>query len=181
MGAVRSRRWLPTRDYLLNYWVNRIPFHNLRMSLYRAMGVRIGPQSTILMSTILNHAGAISIGHHSVVNQHCYLDGRGGLIIGDNVNVSSHVILVAGSHDVQDGENFAGSIRPIEVQSYAWLGTRCTVLPGVRIGEGAVVAAGAVVTRSVEPYAIVAGVPARKIGTRTTNLSYNLVYDLSWQ
>lgn len=173
--------FVPSRDYILNYWVSRVPLHGLRMWLYRALGTRIGAGSTILMSTELNHASELTIGAHTVINQHCYLDGRGGLSIGDNVNISSHVILVAGSHDVQDGAHFSGSARAIAIESYAWLGTRCTVLAGVRVGHGAVVAAGAVVTRSVEPYTIVAGVPARPIGTRTHDLTYTLDYDLSWR
>lgn len=54
------------------------------------------------------------------------------------------------------------------------------VLAGVTVGRGAVVAAGAVVTKSVEPYAVVAGIPARKIGERNPDLRYQLVYDVSW-
>ncbi len=151
------------------------------MRAYRRLGLRIGAGSTILMSTEMHRAEDLTIGRHTIINQHCYLDGRDGLLIGDNVNISSHVLLVAGSHDVQDGGNFTGSARRIIIEDYAWLCTRAMVLPGVTIGQGAVVAAGAVVTKSVPPHTIVAGSPAKKIGERTTDLKYELVYDVSWQ
>jgi maltose O-acetyltransferase len=125
-------------------------------------------------------ASAIVIGSHTVINQRVYLDGRGGLVIGDNVNISSHVLLVAGTHDVQDGAAFRGEARRIVIEDYAWICTRAIILPGVTVGRGAVVAAGAVVTKSVTPHAIVAGVPARTIGQRTADLSYQLSYPRSW-
>lgn len=151
------------------------------MTLYRRLGVRIGQGGTILMGAEVHHARRIRIGSHSVINPHCYLDGRGGLEIGSNVNISPHVLLVAGSHDHGDGSHFIGRVDPVKVEDYVWLCTRATVLPGVVVGRGAVVAAGAVVTKSVAPYSIVAGVPAKKIGERTGDLSYELVYDVDWQ
>ncbi len=172
---------IPTRDYGCNYWFNRIPYRSLRMKMFRLMGLRIGPNSTILMATEFNALRKIVIGDHTVVNAHVYLDGRGGLSIGDSVNISSHVLLVAGTHDVQDGAHFRGEAKPIVIEDYVWLCTRCTVLGGVRIGKGAVIAAGAVVTKDVEPFAIMGGVPARKIGERTEDLSYKLKHRLSWR
>lgn len=173
--------FLPTKDYLCNYIVNRIPFYSARMSAYRRLGVRIGADSNILMATEMQHAADLIIGTNTVINQHCLLDGRGGLMIGSNVNISSHVLIVAGIHDIQDGEGFFGSVKSITIEDYVWLCTRCTILAGVTVGRGAIVAAGAVVTKSVEPYTIVAGVPARKIGERNPNLNYQLVYPVSWQ
>ena len=172
--------FIPTKDYLCNYIINRIALHNVRMRAYRRLGVKIGRDSTILMSTELHHAEEITIGSNTIINPHCFLDGRGGLTIGDNVNISSHVLLVAGSHDIQNGEDFAGYAKRVTIEDYVWLCTRSTVLAGVTIGRGAVVAAGAVVTRSIEPYAVVAGVPARKIGERNPDLHYMLSYNMSW-
>ena len=178
---MKRPEFLPTKDYLCNHVINRIPIVATRMRAYRRLGLRIGAGSTILMSTEMHRAEDLTIGRNTIINQHCYLDGRDGLLIGDNVNISSHVLLVAGSHDVQDGEYFAGSAQRIVIEDYAWLCTRAMVLPGVTIGRGAVVAAGAVVTKSVPPHTIVAGTPAKKIGERTENLQYELVYDVSWQ
>jgi acetyltransferase-like isoleucine patch superfamily enzyme len=166
--------FIPTKDYLCNYVINQIPFHSLRVNHYRRLGVKIGAGSTIFMSTYMHEATSITIGEGTIINQHCHLDGRGGLKIGSNVNISSHVVLVAGSHEVNDGEHFGGYAKAITVEDYAWLCTRATILAGVTVGRGAVVAAGAVVTKSVEPYAIVAGIPARKIGERNQDLHYNM-------
>ena len=151
------------------------------MKAYRQLGVRIGAQSTILMSTEMHRAEDLIIGDNTVINQHCLLDGRDGLKIGSNVNISSHVLLVAGSHDVQDGDNFFGYAKGIVIEDYVWLCTRATILAGNTIGRGAVVAAGAVVTKDVEPYQIVGGVPARKIGERNPELNYTLSSLMSWQ
>jgi len=178
---MKRPNFIPTKDYLCNYVINRIPFHTLRMSAYRALGVRIGTESTLLMSTEMQHCMDLTIGRNTIINPHCLLDGRGGLLIGDNVNISSHVLLVAGKHDIQNGEEFAGFAEQIIVEDYAWICTRATILAGVTIGRGAVVAAGAVVTRSVAPHSVVAGVPARKIGERNPDLKYRLHYPVSWQ
>jgi acetyltransferase-like isoleucine patch superfamily enzyme len=172
---------MPPRDYLLNSFVGRIPVFRLRMAAYRLLGLRVGSESSILMATEFYAARHVSIGRHTVINPHCYLDGRGGLTIGDNVNISSHVVIVAGTHDIHDGAEFSGSVRPICIEDYAWLCTRCTILAGVTVGRGAVVAAGAVVTHAVPPFTVVGGVPARKIGERTPELSYTLTYPLSWR
>ena len=97
------------------------------------------------------------------------------------MNISSHTLIVTGTHDIGDGENFRGWYEPITIHDRAWLCTRSMVLAGVTIGEGAVVAAGAVVTKSVPAFDIVAGIPARKIGERPRDMSYTLAYDVSWQ
>ena len=173
--------FLPTKDYLCNHIINEFPLLSARMFAYRTVGVRIGSQTTLLMSIEMQHCDELTIGNNTVINQHCLLDGRGGLRIGDNVNISSHVLLVAGKHDINDGHEFQGSIQPIIIEDYVWLCTRSTILAGVTVGRGAVVAAGAVVTKSVNAYDVVAGVPAKKIGERNTDLAYNLVYPVSWQ
>lgn len=171
---------LPSRDYLMTHWVGRVPLHGLRMWLLRRLGLRVGAGSTLLMNIEFADASAIIIGQNTIINQRVYLDGRGGLRIGNNVNISSHVLIVAGTHDVQDGEGFRGEAKAVTVEDYVWICTRSLILPGVTIGHGAVVAAGSVVTRSVPPFTIVAGSPARPIGMRTQHLTYQLDYPRSW-
>ncbi|HUX44747.1 MAG TPA: acyltransferase [Terracidiphilus sp.] len=117
----------------------------------------------------------LSIGVNSVVGDHAILDARGGLSIGANVLLSSQVAIWTGQHDWQSPE-FGYVSGPVEIGDHAWLSFRCVLLPGVTIGEGAVVAAGALVTKSVPPYALVGGVPAKVIGERSRDLQYQLGY-----
>ncbi|HPU00025.1 MAG TPA: DapH/DapD/GlmU-related protein, partial [Armatimonadota bacterium] len=81
------------------------------------------------------------------------------------------VHLITAQHDMNDPD-FANVLAPIVIEDYVWIGSRATVLPGVRIGRGAVVAAGAVVTRDVAPLTVVGGVPARPIGERKPGMRY---------
>jgi acetyltransferase-like isoleucine patch superfamily enzyme len=170
-----------TVKYLTNYLICYIPSHTLRSLWYRrVLGWHIGPRSAILMRQQIQMAGVrssgrkVAIGKGSVINQGCFLYTTGGLVIGENVSISSGVWLVTGTHDMND-PGFPDSYKPIAIGDYAWIGVRATILAGVIVGEGAVVMAGAVVTRDVPPYAIVGGVPARVVGQRDLrNPSYEL-------
>lgn len=171
----------PTGEYILNTFVNRVPLIGPRMFLYRMGGVQIADPSTttILTSADLLAPRGITIGAGSIVGRYCLIDGRGGLTIGENVNISNYSILISGSHDIDD-PGFRGWVSPTVVHDWAWIGIRATVLGGLQIGEGAVVAAGAVVTRDVEPYTVVGGVPARVIKQRVRDLDYKLGYRPDW-
>jgi maltose O-acetyltransferase len=164
---------IPTRDYVCNHLVSHIPFAGLRMWAYRRLGLRIGEQSIIFMNTEFIDCRSATIGKGTVIGNHCCIDARGGLVIGNNVNISSYTLLIAGSHDVQSVD-FAGSAQPITVEDDVWLCTHCTILAGVTVGRGAVVAACAVATKNIPPYTIVAGIPAKAIGQRKENLHYDL-------
>ena len=107
----------------------------------------------------------ISIGAYSRINRNCCLDVRGPLRIGDNVSVSPEVTILTASHRFDD-PRFRVETRPVVIEDHVWIGSRAMILPGVTLGRGSIVAAGAVVTRDVSPLAIVAGVPASVVGTR---------------
>ena len=98
-----------------------------------------------------------------------------GLRIGDNVNISEGVAIFTLEHDPNSLE-FASRGAEVRIGNRVFIGARAIILPGVTVGEGAVVAAGAVVTKDVRPFAIVGGVPARSIGNRTRDLTYELDY-----
>ncbi len=141
-------------------------------------GVKPVPPSLILklMSNIFNikiKINFLKIDSCTSIGDHCFLDYRKSIIIGKNVNISSQVIILTGDHDPQD-KHFKYRGRSVIIEDYVWLSTRSMILPGVTIGKGAVVAAGAVVTKDVPPYTIVGGVPARKIGDRNRDLDYNV-------
>ena len=94
-----------------------------------------------------------------------------GITIGDNVSISHNVSIVTGGHDL-NSRDFVGVFKPIEISNYVWIGLNVTILQGITIGKGAVVAAGSVVTKDIPSYAIVAGVPAKIIGERNRSLEY---------
>jgi acetyltransferase-like isoleucine patch superfamily enzyme len=125
------------------------------------------------MGTEIRDPWKIKIGNSTSIGHNSVLDGRGGLTIGDNVNFSSEVMVWTKQHDPQDSE-FIIISKPVVIEDYAWVSCRAIILPGIIIGKGAVVAAGAVVTKDVKPYTIVGGVPAREIGKRNENLVYKV-------
>ncbi len=128
----------------------------------------------------------LTIGERTVIGRRCIIDCRANSVegfsvrIGRNVNITSESILVAGKHNVQS-RTFGTSAAPIVIGDYAWISLRAIVLGGVTIGEGAVVSAGAVVTRDVDPYTIVGGVPARPIGERERGIDYTIEYRPDWR
>jgi acetyltransferase-like isoleucine patch superfamily enzyme len=142
--------------------------------------MRLGGTTVIYGGAEIREAWNIRIGEHSIIGHGAVLDGRSGLTIGENVNLSSGVWIWTLQHDPQS-PTFGTKGGPVVVEDYAWLSCRTVILPGVTIGRGAIVAAGAVVTKSVAPYTIVGGVPARPIGRRTENLTYTLgEYQAFW-
>ena len=151
------------------------PSHTVRLWILRICGLTIGTNSSIHMGCRLYHPWNIVIGDHTVINPFCLLDGRTGLHIGDNVSISERSLILSLEHDPQSPD-FAHRRGITKIGDYAWLGMNATILPGITIGKGAVVAAGAVVTKDAGEYEIVGGVPARKIGTRTKDLRYVLDY-----
>ena len=146
--------------------VGRLPSASVRAALYRLMGLRVGRETHIYGGLEIRAPGRITIGDGSVVGLNAILDGREGITIGRNVNLSSEVAIWTLQHDPQAAD-FGTKGGPVVIEDRAWLSFRCTVLPGVTIGEGAVVAAGSIVTKDVAPFTIVAGIPAERIGERT--------------
>lgn len=158
-------------NYMCNYAVAFVPVWIVRKLYYRLMGARFGIGSRLDMRQYFFDVKKFRMGMYSHVNQNCLLDCRGGLSIGNRVSISHRVSIFTGSHDLKTVD-FQYLAKPVVIHDYAWIGGCATILPGVTIGEGAVVAAGAVVTKDVPPYEIHAGVPAHKIGERQRNLNY---------
>jgi len=163
--------------YCCNRIVARVPSHTIRLCFYRrVMGFEIGAKSFIFMDAWFDMRGGLKMGSNSVVNRNCRLDTRGGIEIGTNVSIAADTCILTGDHDPQ-ARDFAGRLAGVILQDYSVIGTRAMILRGVTVGRGAVVAAGAVVTKSIEAYTIVAGCPAKPIGRRTEMLEYCIHYD----
>ena len=171
--------------YTTNHIISHIPSYSLRCAWYRhILGWRIEPDVCILMGQYVQMAGARSsgqkvfIGRGTVINHGCLLYTTGGIIIGEHVSISAGTWLVTGSHDISDPQ-FTAFYKTIVIGNYVWIGMRATILAGVTIGDGAIVMAGAVVTRDVLPYTIVGGVPAKIIKQREEQeYSYPLYHQL---
>lgn len=167
-----------------NSFVNRIPLNCVRVFLYRNVYfMKIGKGTQIEMGVRVRRPRSISIGSNTNVHRGCYLDGLRSLKIGDNVDIGDEVSIYCGGHNVQSPE-YLTITRPIVIEDFACIFARAMIIKGGLIAEGAVVAAASVVTKDVEPYTIVAGNPARKIGDRTRDLRYSLnprFTNRSWQ
>lgn len=141
----------------------------LRPRLLRAAGVRIGRGTTIWGSVVLGGANDptrnLLIGEECNLNGGCTFDLAAPVSLGHNVSFGHEVLVVTGSHRIGPPGRRAGELTaaPVTIGDGAWVGARATLLPGVTIGRGAVVAAGAVVTADVAPDTLVAGVPARPV------------------
>ncbi|KWH59684.1 acyltransferase [Burkholderia sp. AU39826] len=161
--------------YLGNHlFMNYMPYRVRHWFLGRFCQVKIGRDSSIAMGCFVT-GYHISIGDNTVINRYTYLDGRVPLTIGNNVNISHYTLIQTLTHDPQNPD-FVCLCKPVVIEDHVWIGARAIISPGVRIGEGAVVGAGSVVTRDVEPYTIVAGNPARFIKERTRDLRYRSRY-----
>jgi acetyltransferase-like isoleucine patch superfamily enzyme len=163
---------------LYTYWVKKIPFYSIRHFYYKkVIKIKLGKQSSIHLNCFI-YGRNIEIGNGCVINRECFLDGRGKLKIGDFTSISPHVHIITGDHDI-NSKNFAFRSKDIIIGNFVWIGSRATILPGVVIGEGAIVCAGALVTKDVAPYTMVGGVPAKFIKDRSKDLDYNPTW-LPW-
>lgn len=155
--------------------IGRIPSNHLRKWLYIALGVRMGKNVVIHFKTEIRSPQKLILGKGTIIGDNAILDARMGLTFGQNVNLSSNVSIYTLQHDHRDPYfacNQDQKKMSIEIDDRVWLGSNVIVLPGVHIGEGAVCCAGCVVTKDVEPYAVVAGIPAKKVGERPRILKY---------
>ena len=156
--------------------ISTLPSVHLRKWLYKGVGARLGKYVVIHFRTEMRAPEKLTIGKGTIIGDNAILDARRGLTIGENVNFSSNVSIYTLQHDHRNPDFACPADNEVkfsvEIDDRAWLGSNVIVLPGVHIGEGAVCCAGCVVTKDVEPYTVVAGIPAKKVGERPRNLRY---------
>ena len=149
-----------------------LPIHvggRLRVAVLRRAGFQIG-HGTIMwgLPTFTGRRDLyknLRIGRYCWFNVGCFFDLGAPVHIGERASVGHEVVFLTTSHDLGACDRRAGTIYrlPITVGEGAWIGARCTILPGIDIGAGAVIAAGAVVTHNVPPHTLMGGVPAKPI------------------
>lgn len=151
-----------------------VPSHHFRRFFMRLYGAKIGKGSSIHMCCRFFSLKKLTIGQDTIIGDGAFLDGRASLKIGNHVGIASEVMIYNSEHDI-NSEDFSATLAPVEIEDYVFIGPRAIILPGVKIGKGAIVAAGAVVTKDIPGFAIVGGVPAQVIGERKLkDLKYKL-------
>lgn len=162
--------------YVYNGFVGRFPSHLVREVYLRGYLAAYGDGTSVQMGCSFLNGRKVRLGERNVVNFGCLFDGRQFKITtGSDVSIGPEATILTLGHDPQSTDMVVRG-GDVCVCDRVWIGYRALVLPGVTISEGAVVGAGAVVTKNVEPYSIVAGNPARVIGQRNRELSYSLSF-----
>lgn len=151
-----------------------VPSHRVRLLvLRRLLGASVGAGTSVGRKVRIQCKGGLRIADGCNINAGVQLDARGGLTIGSRVNISPEAMLLSAEHDIRSPA-FEGRSTPTVVESRSWIASRAIVLPGTVVGEGAVVGAGAVVRGHVEPWSVVVGNPARRIGDRPSDAQSEL-------
>src|ERR1700722_16396301 len=162
--------------FLYNSFVGRMPSRTIRNSYLKLYLPDFGAGTAVQSGCRFLNGRKIHFGRRNVINFGCLFDGRKFQIqTGDDVSIGPEATILTLGHDPQSPD-FADRGGDVIIGHRVWIAYRAIVLPGITIGDGAVVGAGAVVTKNVEPYAIVAGNPARKIGERNRDLHYELKF-----
>jgi maltose O-acetyltransferase len=170
----RIKNWGLDAELLFLNVITWCPLWSVRRLFFRLAGVKMGKGTVLHTGVRFYLPSGVEIGEDTVIGDRCFLDGRAKLKIGSHVDVASQVLIYNSEHDVE-AVDFRAKDGPVEIEDYVFVGPRAVILPGVKVGKGAVVAAGAVVTKDVSEKAIVGGVPARKISERKLKeLNYKL-------
>lgn len=176
VAGVKRMIWHYIYGYVryLSIRTGMIPSMRIRLFIYRhILMAKIDKNAIVYYGAELRAAERLIIGEGTIIGDCAKLDARYGIEIGKNVNLSTEVWIWTAQHDYNSPTfSTEGKCGKVTIGDRAWIGSRVIILPRVTIGEGAVVASGAIVTKDVEPYTLVGGVPAKKIGERNRELTY---------
>lgn len=146
--------------------IGHIPLHSFRKFCYILCGLKMPFDSNIYMGANFFNPSGITIGHDSLIGSRCFLDGRAPLIIGNHTSLASEVMIYNDEHNIHSPD-YENSFGPVTIGDYVFIGPRAILLPNINIGRGAVIAAGAVVTKDVPDFEVWGGIPAKKISDRS--------------
>jgi maltose O-acetyltransferase len=162
--------------FVYNHGLGNFPAGWLRKIYLRNWLGTFGEGTSVQMNCRFLNGRKVHFGNRNVVNFGCLFDGRKFSIrTGDDVSIGPEAAILNLGHDPQSPD-FADRGGDVIIGNRVWIGYRAVILPGVKINDGAVVGAGAVVTKDVEAFTVMAGNPARKIGERNQDLSYQLKF-----
>lgn len=161
-------------DWFILLWIEILPYgplpDRLKRLILRCYGARVGRNPTIYAGVWIRPIRGLSLGDNVSIGKDVIITTTGTVTIGHNVLIGHGSKIISANHVIPPGQGqirFAGhESKPVIIENDVWIAAQAVILPGVRIGEGAVVAAGAVVTRDVPPFTIVGGVPARILRSR---------------
>ena len=153
---------LDTRKLLVQLNKESDP-EGIRILLRKIFNSEIDKTTTIFPPFQINYGKNTKIGKNVFINFDCTFLDLGGITIDDNVMIGPKVNLLSEGHPVSPNDRQTLTAGKIHINKNAWIGAGATILPGITIGENSVVAAGAVVTKDVQPNTIVGGIPAKFI------------------
>ncbi len=149
-----------------------IAFGFIRSLFLKPLFKKIGFPVFIQYNCHFYYPKKIEIGNHVYINHSCDFGGNGGIKIGNYVLVGPYVFITSETHEHEDLKipiyHQSTKKKKVVIEDDVWIGTKAVILPGLTIGKGAIIGAGAVVTKNVPPYAIVGGVPAKVIKYRNS-------------
>lgn len=137
----------------------------IRQIMGRLTGREVGEGFTLFPPFYTDFGKNIAIGRNVFINSGCHFQDQGGIAIGDGALIGHNVVLATVNHALEPEKRRRNRYAPIRIGENVWIGSNATILPGVTLGDWAVVAAGAVVTKDVPPMTVVGGVPARVLRT----------------
>lgn len=167
--------------YLSTQLIPSLPSQHLRNWGMRKLGIKMSKNVKFFNDFQVRNPKGIIIEDGVSIGPKVLLDGRCGLTIRRNAVIAYDAIIWTLNHDYND-EHFRGKGAPVEIGEYAWICSRAIIMPGISIGEGAIIASGAIVTKDVPAFSIVGGIPAKIIGNREKkeySYGYNAIQDYS--
>ncbi len=135
----------------------------LRELMSRLTGRKVDDTFRLFPPFYTDFGKNIIMGKDVFLNSGCHFQDQGVIRIGDGALIGHNVVIATINHDLDPRNGRRNHYAPVTIGDHVWIGSNAAILPGVTIGDWAVIAAGAVVTRDVEPYTVVGGVPAKVI------------------